>query len=383
MDESAVVERLSSAEFVNVVGHADADGVSSSACVCMALSILDVPYRFTAVEEPGDAPEEVVGGDDTNDVLCDLGAQYLSSLPEDTVVIDHHTPRGEGPPVLGTGELSSSLPAYRVAREVGVRGVAAPFSALVGVVGDGGSLGDEEVVDVADDATEAGAQEKEGALVPGEEPVESLAYATRPFTRLSGDYEGARDFVENHGIEGFGSDFSTALVLLALTNPSARPDAVERLVGDELDFEGARLHSLSRYVEACAKTGKHGLALTLCVEPRSDRREEARTAWHEFESDVIRRVREARIEEGEPDVARVEGETSPVADVLYDWMTGDVVVVNAEGEASLRSSSFDCGRVAGEAAEATDGEGGGHENRGGATFDAPAEVFVREVRRAL
>jgi len=74
-----------------------------------------------------------------------------------------------------------------------------------------------------------------------------------------------------------------------------------------------------------------------------------------------------------------------VADVLYDWFTGDVVVVSTEGDASLRSSSssFDCGRVAHEAAKATGGEGGGHPGRGGANFEAPAEVFAREVRRAL
>lgn len=383
MDESSVVERLSSAEFVSVVGHADADGVSASACICMALSVLDIPYRFTALEEPSDAPGAVTDRDDTTDVFCDLGTQYLSSLPDETVVIDHHTPQGEEVSVLGTGELSSSIPAYRVARYAGVRGAPAPFSALVGAIGDGASL--EELADIVKDAVEVGARETEGAHIAGNSPVEALAYATRPFTRLSGDYEAARDFIEEHGIEGFGPDFSTAVVLLALTNESARPDAVEALVGDEVVLDGVRLHSLSRYVEACAKTGKHGLALSLCVEPRSDQRDEARKAWREFESDVIERTHNARIEEGEPPVARVEGDPSPVADVLYDWVTGDVVVMSSDGKASLRSSpsSFDCGRVAREAAKATDGEGGGHPERGGAKFDAPAEVFAREVRRAL
>jgi len=380
MSVKEAAERLASSEFVRLVAHADADGVSSAACLCSTLSSLGVGYHFTALEDPSKVTEHDA------DVFCDLGAAYLDSI-DGAVVIDHHPvhdAEGFDGVLVGTEAPSSSVAAYRVVREMGTDVDACdPFCALVGAVGDGISLSEKEVSDVIEDAVESGAKRDEGARLVGEDPVEGLAYSTRPFTRLSGDYEEAHAFVDDADDE-----LPTALVLLALTEEGARPEAVGELVGAVYDLpSGVDLHTLSRYVEACAVSGKHGLALSLCIDTASQV-DEAREVWRAFESTVTEKVRSAEVEkhgDDEPAFARVEGafDTGAVADVLYDWVTGDVVVVNEDGDASFRADPFDCGRVARETAASVGGEGGGHPSRAGASFDVSRDEFFEAVRRAI
>ncbi|MFP4175572.1 MAG: DHHA1 domain-containing protein [Halobacteriales archaeon] len=369
MSVEEAVDRLASAEFVRVVAHADADGVASAACLCSALTRAGVGYHFTALDDPS----EVASAD--GDVFCDLGAGYLDRIG-DAVVIDHHPPRGSFDGVLvGTDAPSSSVAAYRVASLLSSGN---PVTALVGALGDG--VPPEDVPGVLDDAVAAGVERREGTRLVGSNAVEALTYSTRPFTRLSGDLEAAREFVESVDED----DLPTAVVLLALTNEAARADAVAEVVGEIYRLpSGVHLHEVSRYTEACAVSGKGGLAFSTCLSPTAHI-EEARSAWRAFESSLIETVRGARVEEGDPSFAYIDGpsDTGAVADVLADWVTGDVVVVG-DGEASLRAEGFDCERVASEAAATVDGAGGGHASRAGASFDATRERFVEAVKEAL
>lgn len=368
MSVQEAAERLASSEFLRVVGHADADGVSAAACLCSALTDAGVGYRFTALEDPSDAATQ------NADVFCDLGAQYLDEI-NDAVVIDHHPPRGEFDGILvGTEAPSSSVAAHRVALRISSGD---PVAALVGAIGDGVPL--DEVSDIVDEAVESDAERDEGLRLAGDDAVEGLTYSTHPFTRLSGRYDEAREFVDD-----VGDDLSTAVVLLALTQEAANPDAVEALAGEIYRLpSGVSLHELSRYVETCAVSGKHGLAFSVCLDPDTHL-EEARKAWRTFESTVIENVRDAKVKEKSPSFAYVDGgfDTGAVADVMHDWLTGDVVVVNEDGEASFRGS-FDCERVAREAAQTVGGDGGGHPSRAGASFDVPRNEFVVAVKEAL
>ena len=376
MSIEEAADAVASSEFVRVVARADADGVASAACVCSALSSLSIPYHFT-VEDPSDAVYE------SADVFCGLGARYLGSIG-DAVVIDNRPPSGadgfEGV-LVGTEFPSSSVASHRVASRTSSGD---PVAALVGAVGDGVSVSENEVSEVIEEAIEAGAKKQEGARLADENPAEALAYSIRPFTRLSGDYEAAREFVEE------AKDLPTAVVLLALTQEEARADAVAELAGDVYRLpSGIDIHTLSRYVEACAVSGKHGLALSLCLDPGAHL-EEARETWRAFNSTVIEKVRGAEIEEGddEPCFAHIRGsfDTGAVADTLYDWVTGDVVVVNQDGEASVRADTFDCGHLAREVASSVGGEGRWKRSRARVFFpasDVSQDEFVEAVRRTL
>jgi len=139
MSVQEAAERLASSDFLRVVGHADADGVSAAACLCSALTDAGVGYQFTALEDPSDVVTQ------NADVFCDLGAQYLDELG-DPVVVDHHPPRGNFDGVLvGTEEPSSSIAAHRVGSRLSSGD---PVAALVGAIGDGVAL--DEVSSVVD-----------------------------------------------------------------------------------------------------------------------------------------------------------------------------------------------------------------------------------------
>jgi len=360
-------DRLDSSDFVRVVAHADADGVSSAACLCSALADRGVGYQFTTLEHPEDC------ADAEGDLFCDLGAQYLSDVSG--VVVDHHPPRGEneGAVVVGSDAPSSSVAAHALASRLSSGD---PVAALVGALGDDVPFAD--VSDTVDEALSEGVQREQGARLVGD-GAESLAYSTRPFTRLSGDTEAARAFFED--VE---DDLSTAAVLLALSREPSNPGAVAELVGDVYRLpSGVHLHELSRYVEACAVSGRGGLAFSACLEPGAHL-EEASSVWRGFESTLIEDVRGVRTVDENPCFAYHDGasDTGAVADALHDWVTGDVVAVG-EGEASFRARGFDCGRVAAEAAERTGGEGGGHGSRAGASFEASRDGFVEAVEEVL
>jgi hypothetical protein len=369
MSFEEAAESLASLEFVRVVAHADADGIGAAACICSALTEAGVGYHFTAVEDPSDAPNHEA------EVYCDMGAQYLDGI-DDGVVIDHHPKRGGSHfrgILVGSESPSSSVAAHRVASHVSSGDA---VSATVGAVGDGVELG--EIEGVVEELLTGGAEEEKGLRLAGEDEVESLTYSTSPFTRLSGNYNAARDFVKD--VE----DVPTAVVFLALTQEASDAEEVARIVGDRYVLpSGVGIHELSRYVETCAVSGKHGLAFSACLDP-GEHVDDARSAWRAFESTVIEKVREARVEDGKPSFAYIDGDfdTGAVADVLKDWVTGDVVVTNKAGEASFRGS-FECGRVAEVAADSVGGDGGGHGSRAGASFDAPREKFIEAVKEAL
>ncbi len=371
------VELLLSKEHVEVAGHADADGVSAAALLCMALEANDVGFTFTPVEKPPDAVELEA------DVYCDLGASYAEHL-DDCVVVDHHEGEVESPSVVSVVD-SSTGSASEIAYEVALAmGFDRPDVALVGAAGDGDLP--EELVSHAVDlglATETGS-----LWLDLSQPAEVLAHYVDPYTRLTGDYAAARDFVDRLALspDSQGGDgevdgrLETAVTLLAAEDGD--PDAVEELTGavvlDGFDRRSAR--DVAATVEACGRTGRGGLAFSVVYAGAFDEPLRVRRA---FESRVASAVEDSEevAMDGFTLVRTTCEHTSEVADVYSRWIDGgveDVVVVDVDrGRASLRSGSVDCASAAEEAAAAVGGDGGGHRTQAGAEFDADdVDAFV-------
>lgn len=374
------VELILSREHVEVAGHADADGVSAAALICMALEVNGVGFTFTAVEKPGD----VVDLD--ADVYCDVGASYAEDL-EDCVVVDHHEGDVEGSSVVSAVDSSAdstSELAYEVALAMGFD---RPDVALAGAAGDG-----ELPEDLVSHAVDLGlATETESLWLDLSQPAEALAHSVDPYTRLAGDYAAARSFIDRLDPSAESSDvdgdvdgrLETAVTLLAAEDGD--PDAVEDLTGAVLldRFDGRSARDVAATVEACGRTGRGGLAFSVVYAGAFDEPLRVRRA---FESRVASAVEDSeRVARDGFTLVRTTCEhTSEIADVYSRWVDGgveDIVVVDVErGRASLRSGSVDCASAAEEAAATVDGDGGGHSTRAGAEFEAgDADGFVERL----
>lgn len=372
-------DALNSFDYVRVVVHNDADGIASGALVCLAAIASGTKYHFRAIDDPLDAPDQ---GWDGLTVYCDVGASTLDRLEGDNIVIDHH-PAGNSPDNILINDVPcSSCGAYMVAERFGVE---RPELALVGAVGDG-AIGEvpEPVLDRCRDASKT----VEGSLICGEDPVDALAYSTNPFTELSGNKELAQSFVDDLGISqplnrldsGDSRRYASAVLFLAAKNQDVDVDALEGLVGTRYVLDGTDVHSMARYVEATGYAGKPGLALTACLEWKTD---DVSREYRYFQSDLIEYLRNT---EAGDRVVRIQGfPTGVVADVYSDWMIGrPVLVVDDAGYASLRADSVDCGRVMRECAEEIGGGGGGHSGRAGARVPVDSvDDFVECIRGVI
>ncbi|MDY6764377.1 MAG: DHHA1 domain-containing protein [Halobacteria archaeon] len=388
---------ISESDFVRVVAHHDADGISTAGIVCRMVLASEGRYHSRIIEDPSEVSEHA--SEDTPTIFCDLGAAYLDQLPGNTVVIDHHPQRGEAEyegtlvtPRYIDQEASSSCAAYVVARSLGVK---LADIALVGAIGDD-ILYDDLVREVIERGVEDGVIEVgEGIRLVGDNPAEALAYSTDPYTEYSGDFKGARNFLNDRGLGGsIGemdenqlSRFSTSVVLLATKNENASVETIESLVGEKYTLTQAPVrdaHTLSSYIEACGKMDKGGLGLSLCVGEGDT--EEVKRVYRSFQSNLIETIENVDVNEGDPTVVRVETDfdTGPVADVFHRWITGergDVIVINTDGHASMRSRTTDAGECMRESASRVGGTGGGHPSRGGANVPKQKiSEFTRIVR---
>ncbi len=103
---------LRAAKNVLVVGHNDADGLSSTAIASISLERAGVPHRTENVKkldqvtlnQLNHAPEDMIW-------LVDLGSGYINSITRPSVVIaDHHMPE----PNAGTGRTLESFDLYHI-----------------------------------------------------------------------------------------------------------------------------------------------------------------------------------------------------------------------------------------------------------------------------
>lgn len=374
-----VAGHLLGSDFVAVYAHHDSDGIAAGAILCHALHRAGIGFRFRVTRE---VP---VVEQDTVTVLCDLGANE-SRLPRETVVVDHHAPRFDGPfhlnPNLagidGGSELSASGTAFLLSGEMGENRDLAGL-ALLGMIGDRqrNSGLNREILNggIANGVIEP----SRGWLLPGRDDRERLLLAIDPYLPgVSGEAEICTQIVESTREQP--SDTVEVLLSRTVLETSRRGTlrAIENIYGTRYSLKRECVedaHTLVALVDACGKSGLGGLAASLCLRA-SGGAEEAWEAMRAYRRAVIEAIGSAPVQEGAilwhqvPD----PGMTGSVADALaWDVEGMEMVAVFAcEGDRchiSLRCADggeLHMGTIAQEIAEACGGTGGGHTTRAGA-----------------
>lgn len=384
----AAAERLArfleEQRYVEVYGHHDADGVAAASIVCHALRRREIGFRLRVVDRVPDLDRG------TPTLLCDLGAG-LEDLPADVAVLDHHAPvaRGDGvvlnPHTVGIdGErvLCAAALAFITANRLAdcrdLSGLAA-----AGMLGDGQVFEDENA-EILNEGLANGVLEMErGIQLPGSSIAEQLELAIDPYLPgISGDGERVRELLRSSpGEDGPALDHLISLVVLESAE-NAAPGAIEGLWGDRvicLREVLADARTLGAVVEGCGKSGRGGLAASVCLRSPGAV-EEAREVAAAYRRRVIQAIAGARPVEGTPFAFLVDEPAlaSDVATALAGPVGGPVLVAAQYGDLVRISARADgqvpLGPLVRQLAAEAGGSGGGHTRRAGGSV--PVSGFI-------
>ncbi|MCK4475978.1 MAG: DHH family phosphoesterase [Methanophagales archaeon] len=332
-------------EYVRVVSHYDADGITSAGIICNALLRRGIQFHTTIVSKL--ERSFIQGLNEELIIFCDMGTAQLGLISEylkekDVIIIDHHTaPLSSrstssdelvlSPPSSfahinpylsksknkGEGEIEGEVCAaglsYLVARclsddekdNIDLAGLAVA-----------GALGDKLEMDrginkmILDEAIKEGVISLKKGLKLGDGKIRDLIlFSADPYIPLMGKVEWVDAFLDKLGIEGDKklSDLeereerrlTTALLSLSGESKAGAGISEDTLVGityilnSEVVRNGLKF---MRLVDACGRFGKAGIGIGLCL--REERMiEEATSLYIKFQSKLVSELN--RIESGE------------------------------------------------------------------------------------
>jgi single-stranded-DNA-specific exonuclease len=215
-------------QFLRVVSHLDADGLTAASIMAKSLHRLGALFRVRIGKQLDEGLVEALVADGVSPIIfTDFGSGGLDLLKSrlsrtDVVVIDHHPPLGDTFPLLtqvnphshgfnGAQEISGAGVAYTVAKALDASNIDLASLAVVGALGDSQDRNAKrELISlnqaIVADGVDAGCLRVETDLtLYGREtrPIhKALAYTTNPFLPgLSGEEDKCLGFLVNLGID--------------------------------------------------------------------------------------------------------------------------------------------------------------------------------------
>lgn len=304
--------------FIRIISHLDADGLTAAGVLGTALMRQDVPFRISI--ERGITPRLIdeLKSEDAPIVFTDLGSGYLDLIKEDisdrdVIILDHHRPLDVpipdnfvhvNPRLFGFDvgyEISGAGLAYLFARTLTEENDDLAWLAVVGALGDlqdrGRKLHSINKV-IAERAVRGNLLEiTTDLLFYGRETrplVKSLASTTNPFLPgLSGKEDQCTALIQDSGIAlkmdgrwrtlaDLSQEEKKKLVLSITRFLAPKRTDVLKLIGEVYTltreesmtpFRDAR--EFSSMLNACGRMKKSGLAISMCMGSRVDALREA------------------------------------------------------------------------------------------------------------
>jgi single-stranded-DNA-specific exonuclease len=370
-------------DFVEIYAHHDADGIAAASIMCMAMVRRDKKFRLRIVS---DLQKDSISPE-SGTLLCDLGSGQ-TDLREDVMVIDHHLPGFSGgyhvnPRLFGIDgdrELSASGAAYLVANELGDNRDLAGL-AVLGMVGDGQEIAGKNKEIFNDGVAEGIITPGRGLHLAGRDPVERLYISTNPYLPGISGNQASVESVLDRSTGDEDIDPSLLLSLLIIETGGIAGTGISRtLYGDMFSLEREVIpdaHALAAVTDACGKTGKGGLAVSLCMRSAAGVDEAWETA-RSFRLQVISALDRVCPDDSQDGIYEVDDHLviSDVADALSsDCREGRTVLVIGKDHEMCHVSARcpgggtrDLGVVIRKIASDCGGSGGGHRLRAGATI---------------
>ena len=390
-------------DYVRVVSHHDADGITAAGIMCAALHRAQIKFKASILSRLDERFVESTIGDPVV-VICDMGGSQpdlLDKINAKVIVLDHHVPVSDhlgrihvNPHLVGIDgsfELSASGVVYKVALSMGDN-VDLSGLALTGAIGDMQQMVGANK-DILDQAVKSGAVSIKRGLNIGEGDLhELLEFNTEPYLDITGEAEKIDEFLSGLSVSGKLSDLSrdecnrlASALMLKLIKKSP-VDVLENLIGNiyvlNREVESNALN-LVRMLNSAGKLKKTGLALSLCLRDKSGLGEAYELYIHLQKKliEEIRRAKETVNGEKSIYVAYTNDDDVPsaMASTLIRYVFTDkpIIVIapmqnyakiSARGTRRLISDGLDLSVAMRESAQRLGGVGGGHNIASGASI---------------
>ena len=405
-----VAEGVEDLDFVKVISHTDADGLTSAGIVAHALQRAGVQFQISIVK--GFSKE--LAFQDQAVIFCDMGAGYpeaVNAIKGDVRVLDHHIMGGdfdEHVKVLnphqfgldGAKDLSASGVAYLFARAMGDCKDLAGL-ALTGALGDLQSLENINGAILKEGVDGNAVTVKRGLRVGSGTTSKVLESSIDPYFNLGPEFINSLE----PGIAGKETSELSKEELGRLLNElimqmadSATIVALKDLYGDVLFLEREVIKNVFDMIStlgACGAFDRYGVALSLVLRDPGPLAE-AQDLLNKYRMTVhsnIEKVKQDARTHGSIryvilDKCQSAGIVSTAA-IRYIFPDRPLLVINkqeelckvsARGTRELVDAGMDLSAALGRAAKACGGGGGGHNIASGATIPSGTEEkFIKEV----
>jgi len=412
---SLIKEHINKDHIVRIISHNDSDGLSAAGVMCNAISRHGGKFHVTIIPR---ASEEFIQKLRAERyklfVFCDMGSAYpdlISKIKGNTVICDHHQiPIDDGEnyqnlvhvnPHLfgmdGTRDVSASGVSYISVRGMGNTDLSG--LALVGAFGDMQCSDEIQGVNrmILDEGMQAGIiEEHEGLKITckKEEPIyKALAYSFNPALKgISGDPEGARSFLQEHGLS-YGIKFDDLADeekdLLKEELIKINPGIFGKIYSVPRETPQLRdIGDYSRILDACGKNKKYGTGVSICIGEREEALKEGIKLAQKYRDLLVKGIewinKEGSVQldniqyiyTEDKEKKRLVGTISsigleleildPNKPVIAISRMHDIIKISGRTTMAMIKKGVDLSYALGEAAKSFNGTGGGHTIAAGA-----------------
>ena len=442
---SLIKRHVGEGHTLRLVSHNDADGVASGGVLSRMALRMGAHFRTTCEKRLDEETVRAIAEERPRLVIfSDFGSGYLDLIGGhlkgvDVIVLDHHLPVGTADerlvhinPMLhsidGARDIAASGISYALAKRIDGANRDLSTLAIVGALGDQQDKGPKKTLtglntQIVKEAEEAGLlQLKVDLIFYGYETrplAKALAYTMSPFIPgLSGEEDRCVAFLNSVGVELKAGDRFKALRDLTeeekrtifsslgshMVSQGCDSKTVHDLIGTVYTIKAEEPSTslrdgreYSSLLNACARMGRAGIGLGICLGDRGEAMREAEATVDEYrrkiggyldwvrQGDHLREMEAIYVLRAGSEIDdNIVGVVSSI--LLNQGIVKDkpivasaasdngTVKISARGTESMATSGLHLGRVLQEASTAFSGAGGGHDIAAGAYLPAKGET---------
>lgn len=415
-----------------VISHYDADGITAAAILCMALYREGYDFHVSLMRNPFTQGLERVKKEN-NDIIIflDMGSgqiPIISQMKSDIIIIDHHQPLTEKPPVHilqinanlcginGNYEACGASLSYAVARTMDKENKDLAAFALAGVTGDkqyiGGIRGFNKII--LDEAIENKIVTQQiGIKLSGASIADALYYAVDPYyPGISGNKAAVHTLLDKLHIDPSQqlSELSDeakqklqSYLIFTLVRSGCEQNIIDTVIRLRYyaDATHGELEQFADLLDSCGKGGHRDLGLSICFKDKKayDTAVSLERTYKQMLLDELHRIEENGVFEKHffrffySNHSSLGGVIGGIAtNFLLDKhkplfslvRQKDELHVSCRGNSYLVHQGLDLGAAMKEIAALLDGYGGGHKIAAGATLPlSQEEAFLKQVDSIL